>query len=194
MFQILKSTFPSTSQAQRNVSAPLKGKHQHKLAQHLWYFVCMPYFSLTALKKTVQPLIVQKNLVNLPLMFNKSIILTGMVQQPVETACGTQLVGKCSVSCCFNNIGSIISANRNSGKNVRNEIFIWNFSCYYGFSLQWRCTFWEMRNQSSATKSPVRASSIFGGNDYDVISWGSHQITNSVNLNQPWFNLPFRKG
>lgn len=42
-------------------------------------------------------------------------------------------MGKCLVLCCFNNIGFIFSVNRNSGKNVSNEIFIWNFSCDYGF-------------------------------------------------------------
>lgn len=62
-------------------------------------------------------------------MFNNFIILTGMMYQPVQTACGTQLVGKCSVSRCFNNIGSIISANRNSGKNLRREIFMWRPGC-----------------------------------------------------------------
>lgn len=66
-------------------------------------------------------------------MSNNFIILTGMMYQPVKTACGTRLMGKCSVSCCFNNIGSIISANSNSGKNLRSEIFIWNFSCNYVF-------------------------------------------------------------
>lgn len=92
----------------------------------------IPYFSLIASKKTCITFDSSENLVNLPLMFNNSILLTGMMWQPAETACGTQLMGKCSVSCCFNNIGSILSANRNSGKNVSNEIFIWNFSCDYG--------------------------------------------------------------
>lgn len=42
-------------------------------------------------------------------------------------------MGKCLVLCCFNNIGFIISVNRNSGKNLRREIFIWNFGCDYVF-------------------------------------------------------------
>lgn len=66
-------------------------------------------------------------------MSNNVIILTGMMYQTVKTACGTRLMGKCSVSRCFNNIGSIIGANRNSGKNLSSEIFIWNLGCDYVF-------------------------------------------------------------
>lgn len=140
------------------------------------------------------PLIVQKNLVNLSLMFNNFIILTGMMcrqhRQLVEFSSWVNVQSHAVLTTLAPSSVQIETVERIWGVRYLFEILA--VMMFYQ-AVQWRYTFWGMRHQHSATKSPVTACSIFAANYYDVIPCGSHQLADPMSLNQPWFNLPFSK-